>query len=75
MCTVGHCSFLSVKVTCMDLVALILVYGALVAVTLVRTDVSLILSTLKMEAARSSETTALTRPTWHHVSEDGILHE
>jgi hypothetical protein len=36
-------------------------------------DSSLILSTLKMEAKRSSETSGLTRLTWHHIQEDGIL--
>jgi hypothetical protein len=34
---------------------------------------SLILSTLKMEAIRSSETLVLRRPTQHHILEDGIL--
>jgi hypothetical protein len=27
-----------------------------------------------MEAIYSSETSALTRPTWHHIPEDSILH-
>jgi hypothetical protein len=35
---------------------------------------SLILSTLKMEAMHSSETSVLPRATWLHISEDGILH-
>jgi hypothetical protein len=32
------------------------------------------LSTLKMEAIRSSETSVHTRSTWRHIPEDGILH-
>jgi hypothetical protein len=35
---------------------------------------SLILSTLMMEAISSSETSVLTRTTWRHNLEDGILH-
>jgi hypothetical protein len=35
---------------------------------------SLILSTLRMEAIRSSETSARTRATLRHIPEDGILH-
>jgi hypothetical protein len=35
---------------------------------------SLILSTLIMEEKRSSETSVLTRATWRHIQEDGILH-
>jgi hypothetical protein len=35
---------------------------------------SLILSTLIMEAIRSSETSVLTRATQRHIPEDGILH-
>jgi hypothetical protein len=31
-------------------------------------------SALKMEAARSSETSVHTRSTWRHIPEDGILH-
>jgi hypothetical protein len=34
---------------------------------------SLILSTLKMQAASSSETSVLTKATQHHISEDDIL--
>jgi hypothetical protein len=34
----------------------------------------LILFILIMEAIRSSETLVLTRATWHHIPEDGILH-
>jgi hypothetical protein len=34
----------------------------------------LILFTLMMEAMRSSETSHLTRTTWRHIPEDGILH-
>jgi hypothetical protein len=30
------------------------------------------LPTLKMEVTRSSETSVLTRPTVHHIPEDGI---
>jgi hypothetical protein len=33
-----------------------------------------ILSTLTMEALRSSETSVLTRVTWCYISEDGLLH-
>jgi hypothetical protein len=33
---------------------------------------SLIISALMMEAIRSSETSVLTRATWHHITEDGI---
>jgi hypothetical protein len=33
-----------------------------------------ILVTLTVEALRSSETSALTRGTWHNIPEDGILH-
>jgi hypothetical protein len=32
------------------------------------------LSTLKMEATRSTEMSVLTRPTWCHIPEDDILH-
>jgi hypothetical protein len=35
---------------------------------------SLILSVLEMGATRSSETSALTRPTRRHITEEGILH-
>jgi hypothetical protein len=35
---------------------------------------SLILPILMMEAIRSSETSVLTRLTWRHIQEDGILH-
>jgi hypothetical protein len=35
----------------------------------------LILSTLKMQARRSSETSVLTRPTRRHIPNDGILHD
>jgi hypothetical protein len=35
---------------------------------------SLILVTLMMEALSSSQTSVLTRATWHHISEDGTLH-
>jgi hypothetical protein len=35
---------------------------------------SLILCSLMIEAIRSSETPILTRATWHHITEDGILH-
>jgi hypothetical protein len=34
---------------------------------------SVVHSTLKLEAARSSEMSVPTRPTWRHVPEDGIL--
>jgi hypothetical protein len=55
-------------------------------VALVRTDVRQLLVTANVvpispilvapmfEAIRSSATSALTRPTQHHISEDGILH-
>jgi hypothetical protein len=33
-----------------------------------------ILVTLMMDAICSSETSVLTRPTWHNIPEDGILH-
>jgi hypothetical protein len=33
-----------------------------------------ILSTMMMEVICSSKMLVLTRATWHHVSEDGILH-
>jgi hypothetical protein len=33
-----------------------------------------ILSTPMMEVIRSSETFVLTRATWHHSPEDGVLH-
>jgi hypothetical protein len=33
----------------------------------------LILVTLMMEAICSSKTSVLTRSTWHHIPEDGIL--
>jgi hypothetical protein len=35
---------------------------------------ALVLSTLKIEATHSSETSALTRSTLPHIEEDGILH-
>jgi hypothetical protein len=35
---------------------------------------SLILSTVMMEAIRSSETSVLTKSARHHIPEDGILH-
>jgi hypothetical protein len=35
---------------------------------------SLIVSTLKMEVTCSFETSVLTKPTWYHIPEDGILH-
>jgi hypothetical protein len=31
-------------------------------------------TTLQMEMTHSSETLVFTRPTWHHISEDDILH-
>jgi hypothetical protein len=33
-----------------------------------------ILFTLMMEAVHSSKTSVITRATWHHIPEDGILH-
>jgi hypothetical protein len=33
-----------------------------------------LLVTLMMEAIHSSETSVLTRATWRHIQEDGILH-
>jgi hypothetical protein len=36
---------------------------------------SLILFTLMMETIRSSETSVLTRATWRHIPQDGILCE
>jgi hypothetical protein len=36
--------------------------------------ISPILVTLMMEAIRSFETSVLTRATWRHIAEDGILH-
>jgi hypothetical protein len=35
---------------------------------------SRILSVLKIKVKRSSETSVLTRSTWSHIPEDGILH-
>jgi hypothetical protein len=35
---------------------------------------STILVTLMMEALSSSETSVLTRVTWRHIPEDGIIH-
>jgi hypothetical protein len=46
--------------------------GLLVMATIVPS--SLILVTMMMEALRSSETSILTRTTWHNIPEDSILH-
>jgi hypothetical protein len=35
---------------------------------------SLIISTPMIEKISSSETSVLTKPTWHHIQEDVILH-
>jgi hypothetical protein len=43
-------------------------------VTAIAVPSSPILVTLMMEAIRSSETSVLTRATWLHILEDGILH-
>jgi hypothetical protein len=44
------------------------------AVTINVVPSSLIPFALSMEAIHSSETSVLTRATWRHVEEDGILH-
>jgi hypothetical protein len=48
------------------------VHGLLVMASVVPS--SPILVTLMMEALISSETSVLTRATWHNISEDGIRH-
>jgi hypothetical protein len=47
--------------------------GAALALVTANIPGSLILSIMIMEAIRSSETLVLTRATWRHFSEDGIL--
>jgi hypothetical protein len=49
-------------------------YSGLLLVAVNVVPSSLILSTLK-EAARSSETSVLTRSIWHNIPEDGILYQ
>jgi hypothetical protein len=55
------------------------IFGDVSCVALVRTNVSgkhitsPILVTLMMEAIYSSETSILTKATWHNIPEDGIL--